>query len=78
MASACTTGWIVPGVACRSARTWSEKNLMTSTSALVDVTPCSCVEPRVAMEVRRKMAVSLDFQFSWGFAAYCCQGAEGR
>jgi len=72
MASAWTTGWTEPGAACRSARMCSEKNLMTSTSALVDVTPCCWVEPRVAIDVRRKMAVSFDFQLACGDEAYCC------
>lgn len=64
-------GWIAPGAACKSANTWSEKNLMTSTRAFVEVTPCVCVEPRVAIDARRKMAVSFDFQFACGLAAYC-------
>jgi hypothetical protein len=42
----------------------SEKNLITSTRAFVDVTPCWRVDPRLAIEVRRKMAVSLDFQLA--------------
>jgi hypothetical protein len=54
--------------ACRSAKTLSEKNWTMSTSAFVEVTPVDTVEPFEAMEVRRKMAVSLAFQFSAGLA----------
>lgn len=40
MASAWMMGWTAPAGAWRSPRMFSEKNLMTSTRALVEVTPC--------------------------------------
>lgn len=76
MASAWMMGCTAPGPACRSGRICSEKNWITSTSEFVEVTPCWEVDPRDAIDVSKKMAVSLLFQFVDGSEAYCCVEPE--
>jgi hypothetical protein len=50
MASTCRIGCTVPEAAWRSSNTCSEKNLTTSTNALVAVTPCCKVNVKMDLK----------------------------
>ena len=51
IASTCRKGFTIPVAAWRSSKTWSEKNLTTSTRALVEVTPCFPEKIKLAKKI---------------------------